>query len=611
MRFLAPIALIAIAAAAFFLLRGKSGPPPAEVAIDRYLAAWQRGDDGAAARATTRPDAALEALQATRKGLDGARVRTRVTSRAEDAARVEVSWDVPGFGRFAYSVRLTAIEAEPEWRVRWSDKNVHPALARDTRLGTAVDRPRRGDILDRDGRELVTERAVVDVGVEVDKARARTAADIAELVDVDEDELAERIEAAPAGRFLPVITLRAAAFNKIEQELTAVPGVSLNRTTASLAPTADFARPLLGTVGPATAEQVEKSDGRLADGDVTGQSGLAAQYDERLAGTASRRVLVRYRRTGGEVETLERRRGRSGRDVRTRLDLRTQRAAERALEGVEKGALVALEPSSGDVLAAASRPADDYDRALLGRYPPGSTFKVVSTAALLHDGLDPETTVDCPRTIAVEGKSFRNFEGGAAGAVPFSTDFAQSCNTAFVSLADRLRRADLPEVARDFGLGERVRAGVPVADAEVPEARDDVGQAAMMIGQDRILASPLAMAGVAGTVAEGRWRSPRVLASARERSGARLPDGELATLRRLMRAVVTSGTGTELAELGGEIRGKSGTAEYGGGDPPPTHAWFIATRGDLAVAVIVEDGESGGRVAAPVARRFFEALPDS
>ena len=263
------------------------------------------------------------------------------------------------------------------------------------------------------------------------------------------------------------------------------------------------------------------------------------------------------------------------------------------------------------MLAVANRPADDFDRALQGRYPPGSTFKVVSTAALLRDGLDPATVVDCPPTIAVEGKSFRNFEGGAAGAVPFSTDFAQSCNTAFVSLADRLRRDDLPDAAREFGLGEKLETGVPVADADVPAARDDVGQAAMMIGQDRILASPLAMAGVAATVAEGRWRAPRDPRRARRSAQASgCPTGCWRTLRTLMRSVVTSGTGTALADLPGEIRGKSGTAEYGGGDPPPTHAWFIATRGDLALAVLVEDGESGGRVAAPVARRFFEALRD-
>ena len=75
-----------------------------------------------------------------------------------------------------------------------------------------------------------------------------------------------------------------------------------------------------------------------------------------------------------------------------------------------------------------------------------------------------------------------------------------------------------------------------------------------------------------------------------------------------MRSVVTSGTGTALAGLPGEVLGKSGTAEYGGGDPPPTHAWFVAARGDLAIAVLVEGGESGGRVAAPIAARFFAAL---
>jgi cell division protein FtsI/penicillin-binding protein 2 len=71
---------------------------------------------------------------------------------------------------------------------------------------------------------------------------------------------------------------------------------------------------------------------------------------------------------------------------------------------------------------------------------------------------------------------------------------------------------------------------------------------------------------------------------------------------------VTSGTGTALSRIPGEVLGKSGTAEYGGGDPPPTHAWFIATRGDVAIAVLVEGGDSGGRVAAPIAARFFQAL---
>ena len=129
-----------------------------------------------------------------------------------------------------------------------------------------------------------------------------------------------------------------------------------------------------------------------------------------------------------------------------------------------------------------------------------------------------------------------------------------------------------------------------------------------MIGQDRILASPLSMAGVAATVAAGRWHAPRLLARDPRRSGEPLPAAELSTLRGLTRRVVTSGTGTALASVPGAVHGKSGTAEFGGGDPPETHAWFIAYRGDLAVAVLVEHGRSGGAVAAPIAARFLAAL---
>ncbi len=259
------------------------------------------------------------------------------------------------------------------------------------------------------------------------------------------------------------------------------------------------------------------------------------------------------------------------------------------------------------MLAVANRPADSsYDRALAGLYPPGSTFKVISTTALLRAGLDVDRTVGCPRTLAVEGKPFRNFEGNAAGAVPFRRDFAESCNTAFVSLAGELKPGALTEVAEDFGLGRKLALGLPAADAKVPAPTSQVGQAAMMIGQDRIVTSPLAMAGVAATVAAGRWHAPRLLRDDPRAQGPELPERE--TLRTLMRSVVTSGTGTALRGVPGEVLGKSGTAEYGGGDPPPTHAWFIAARDDLALAVLVEDGRSGGSVAAPIAARFLSAL---
>ena len=180
-----------------------------------------------------------------------------------------------------------------------------------------------------------------------------------------------------------------------------------------------------------------------------------------------------------------------------------------------------MQPSTGDILAVANRPTDaTYDRAIDGRYPPGSTFKVVTTAALLRAGLKTSDTVDCPKTITVDGKLFKNFEGGAAGAVPFATDFAQSCNTAFVSLAQAAGRPTRCRARRATSA-----SGAP-APARSRPARDAVARAATMIGQDRIVASPLAMAGVAATVADGRWHAPRLVDGDARRTGTALGDGE-------------------------------------------------------------------------------------
>ena len=146
------------------------------------------------------------------------------------------------------------------------------------------------------------------------------------------------------------------------------------------------------------------------------------------------------RETASPVATLSQAPGRTGRPLRTTLSRDVQHAAEEALgDRSDEAALVAVQPSTGDILAVANRPADStFDRALEGRYPPGSTFKVITTAALLRDGLRPSETVDCPQTIVVDGRSFKNFEGERAGRRAVREDFAQSCNTAFVSLAPRL-----------------------------------------------------------------------------------------------------------------------------------------------------------------------------
>jgi cell division protein FtsI/penicillin-binding protein 2 len=302
---------------------------------------------------------------------------------------------------------------------------------------------------------------------------------------------------------------------------------------------------------------------------------------------------------------------------------------------------VALRPSTGALVAVVNTPAEGYNRALLGRYPPGSTFKVVTAAALLAGGLRPGDPVACPKEAKVGGRTFGNFEDEVLGRIPFSSAFANSCNTAFVQqAAERLDGDQLAAAAARFGFGLDPSSGIPAVTSRVPPPSDRADLAAESFGQGRVTASPLQMALVAATVANGRWPHPTLVAgdpaapagsgsgdpgeppgsggsdgSGSNDSGgvepARSPDPldpkVAGTLRTLMRQVVTQGTAAQ-AGLPAGVAGKTGTAEFGTGDPLPTHAWFIGFRGDLAFAVIVEDGGVGGRVAAPAAARFLRRL---
>jgi cell division protein FtsI/penicillin-binding protein 2 len=592
--------------------------PKAEDALGDFLAAYEEGDyDAAAALTDGDPEEVSAALAANVDGLDGATLSATVESASEDGDEAEASvsmvWSVPDIGEFEYTndrVRLGLDDGE--WRIAWNERVVHPELEDGERLGTVEVPPPRAPILDREGRELVSVQPVVEVGViPEDLVDVDAAVDqIAELTGADAEAFGEAIEAAEPTNFVPAITLRQEEFDAVEQELSAIPGTEFGDRELPLAPTREFARALLGAVGPATEEQIEESDGALDIDDQVGQGGLQAAFEEQLAGTPERSVVIRNAE-GEPVETLESVEGEPGEALQTTLDLRVQNAAERAIGGEDQNAaLIAIEPASGDILAVANRPTDEaFNRAMAGQYPPGSTFKVITTTALLQAGLDPEETVDCPPTILAGGREFVNFEGSAAGAVPFSTDFAQSCNTAFVSLAERLEPDSLKETAETyFGFGSEYDLHTEAFSGDVPRSRDETEEAAAMIGQARILASPLAMAGAAAAVQDGTWRQPRLIADDPTGEGEPLPPDDAETLRLLMRSVITSGTGTALISVLGEPIGKSGTAEYGSGDPPPTHAWFIAAREDVAVAVIVEDGTSGGEVAAPVVADFLARL---
>lgn len=345
----------------------------------------------------------------------------------------------------------------------------------------------------------------------------------------------------------------------------------------------------------------------LGRADSAGGSGLQRVLDDQLTGTAGVAVAVVDAVSGKPVRVLAYFPGKAADALRTTLDLKLQRAAEKAIAGFDgKAALVAIDAPTGEIRAIANNPVDGLPPALATRYAPGSTFKVVTATAALMHGSTPSSTVSCPDTITAGGTVFHNHERSPRTRLTLTEAFARSCNTAFIGLARDLPDGALAEAARLYGFGIDELLPISAVSGDLPEPRSPQEAAADAIGQGRVGASPLVMASVAAAVADGTWRQPHLTDCPRCETH-RIPNA--GSLRTMMRAVVTSGTGTAVAGVpGGPVRGKTGTAEYGTGDPPATHAWFIGWQGRTAFAVFVEDGSSGGAVAAPVAARFLRLI---
>ena len=549
-----------------------------------------------------------------------------VTTQGSTAtARLSYTWRLAGASKpWTYRTTARFHRTSSAWTPVWGPTLVHPQLRRGGHLTLSHQFGGRADILGAHGVHLVTDRPVVRFGIDKAKLPASreqsTARGLAQTLDVDATSYAKRVEAAGPKAFVEALVLRVAdARPLLARGVGDRPGVDVIRGEMPLGPTREFARALLGTVGPVSAEIVKASKGVYSAGDEAGLSGLEARYDEQLRGTPG--VTVAAVAGGGSSRTLFHTDPVPGKPLRTTLDLHLQSLAEQALSGVgPASSLVAVRPSTGALLAAANGPGSKgYPTATLGRYAPGSTFKVVSSLALLRSGLGPASTMSCPPTTTVSGKRFKNYSDyppSGIGRISLSTAVANSCNTAFVNERDAVSQADIADAAAALGLGVDHDTGFPSFFGSVPasenQAGGTTGHAASMIGQGRVLASPMAMAAVAASVRAGHRVVPSLLPQVRtdgghvEKPSHPLTGHEAAQLRGLMRGVVTRGSGVFLASVPGPpVLAKTGTAEFGDTPPLKTHAWMIAVHGDLAVAVFVDVGESGSGTAGPILDRFL------
>jgi cell division protein FtsI/penicillin-binding protein 2 len=581
---------------------------------DRFLSAWAE-EDWPAVAARVRPPATgvveahrgmIEAL-----GVTSATYEPEEVAVDGDRAVVEhlATLEVAGFGPVSYTGRLDMVREDRAWQIEWSPAVVHPALVEGGGFERSRSWPERARIFDVHGDPLVGDASIVVVGVEPQRLSDPEQA-VRALVDAaGASEAAVReLLARPDLRgewFYPVIELTREAFAQADPALRPVPGVLFREAEGRGGPL--VASGIVGRTGPATEEQLEELGALYEEGDVVGQFGIERALQEQLAGSPALRLSV-VGPDGEELALISEIEATTATDVQLTLDPRMQSAAEQALVGAPgPAALVAIDIPTGGLRAVANAPAGGFDRALVGRYPPGSTFKVITSAALLGEGIGIDAVLECPGERAVGGRAFRNAGQLALGPISHREALARSCNTAYVGQADALDDGVLLEAARAFGFVDAVDS-IPLPDfgASFPEPGDSTELASAAIGQARVEASPAHMASVAAATATGTWRAP-ILVVGDEQETREIP-GDHVALGDMMRAVVTEGTGTAAAVPGEPVAGKTGSAEFGTASPPQTHAWFIGFRGDTAFAVLVEGGGAGGGVAAPLAARFLELL---
>ncbi len=404
---------------------------------------------------------------------------------------------------------------------------------------------------------------------------------------------------------------------------------------------------LLDRDGNELAVSLSNGARRYIDASVAHVVGyLDARYGSQGAELAFNRELTGS--TGGGSWTAAfnaefRRSARRGLDVRLTIDRKVQAAAAGALGG-RRGAVIAIDPRNGEVLAMVSIPTYDpgaletngeallhdpasplLNRATQGEYPPGSTFKTVTAASALEHGvITPQTTVECHGQKVFDGFpiSCGNVVQGE-GTYPFKSAFTFSVNAIFAEVGVKLGWTALLETASRFGFGSAIPFTTETAAAQVippGEPLTKVLLANTAFGQGRLLVTPLQMAVIAATIAnDGVLASPhlglaamdgRAVVSKLEEPGHRrvISQGVAATLRDFMVSVIDAGQASGVAIPGVKVGGKTGTAETGAGT---SHAWFIAfapaEKPVIAVAVIVENGGRGGEVASPIAGTVIRA----
>ncbi|WP_133908627.1 penicillin-binding transpeptidase domain-containing protein [Actinophytocola oryzae] len=564
--------------------------------VDAFLNAFAKHDLGGAARQTDSADSARKQLTEVWKALEPKSVRVKVKEVGQDDgaatadASYELDWDLGGNRTWSYESHLELRDQDGTWLVHWAPTVIHPKLAQQQAIAVQGQQPELAPVLDRDGNLVLSPTRVVSVLLEKDKAgdvNAVAGALATNLSGIDntitQQSILDGVNKAPAGQPYQVVALRQSDYDAVKPAIYDLPGVRFTSAPRLLPNDKAF--------GSAVLPGIRK----VVEADLTGKAGWR---------------VITTDTTGAEVEELYAKAPEPAEAAHTTLSVGVQNAAQAAVNTEPTPSMiVAMQPSTGQVLAVAQNALADQQGpvALMGRYPPGSTFKIVTATAALSEGkVNGASPVGCPGTITIDGREIPNSGKFDKGTIPLSTAFAVSCNTTFAQLASQMGPSELSDAAKNLGLGvDFEMPGATTVTGSVPQATGIVERAEDGFGQGKVVASPFGMALVVSTVATGKMPTPSLLTGQTTKANSTVTpvspqvlDGVRAMMQEMVRSTPA---------LAGfpDLRGKTGTAQFG--DGVHSHGWFVGYQGDLAFAVLLTGAEVSSKAVA-AATRFLSGL---
>lgn len=549
-----------------------SSPDPA----DRFAAfadALQRKDAHGAAEQTSDPAAAEAAIKSMFDGMgDAASVKVSAEPDEQNGATLKYQWSWGEGDDFGYDTTGTTAKTGDNWLITWAPTLLHRDLRDGLRFQYSTDSDLQTPVLDRTGQPLMTWQTVGVISL--DRAHLDSAAPLAALLArFDATTTAESIGAQFASNTddrVTVMKLREDDLAQVRDQLTQVPGVTV-------------------------AEQGEllTTDRQLSSPAI---SGLAQLWHDRITKAAGWSVYL-VDGDGAPAQRLTARPPAPTDPMRTTLDLRLQLLAQQAVaQETRPAVVVAISGKTGGILAAAQNAAADPQGAIAfsGLYPPGSTFKTITTAAALEADLaTPDTPVACPGRLTIENRTIPNDDDFDLGTVPLASAFSHSCNTSMAALSDKLPADALTKTARAFGIGvDFTIPGLTTVTGRVPGADTAAQRVENGIGQGTVTVSPFGLAVAEASLAHGSTILPYLVDGEKvtaDTPSETLPADVTAALRDMMRKTVTEGTASQLSDIP-DLGGKTGTAEFG--DNTHSHGWFAGIAGDIAFATLVVGGDS-------------------